>query len=67
MGERQVSVSIKEYSRLKRVGRKLRVLFGLPRAPRKKRFEDAAFGVLRKGFGKRSSVSYVVSFRKTWR
>lgn len=33
----------------------------------KKPFKDTAFGVLKNTFGKKSSVSYVATLRKSWR
>jgi len=33
----------------------------------RKKFVDAAFGILKKGFGKKLSVFYVSKMRKSWR
>ena len=56
-------ISKKDYTELMDAKRKLATL------DRKKRTRliDAAFGVLKGGFGKGSSVTYVTKLRKSWR
>lgn len=56
-----ITIPVKEYRRLLRADRRVED------AEKKRGFADAAFGVLKDGFGKGSSVSYVSKLRKSWR
>lgn len=56
-----ITIPVKEYKRLVGAGGRAEG------AEKKKRFVDAAFGILRDGFGKESSVLYVSKLRKAWR
>lgn len=56
-----ITIPVKEYKRLLRTGGKVEG------AEKKKGFADTAFGILRGGFGRESSVSYVAKLRKSWR
>lgn len=56
-----ITIPVEEYKRLLRAGRRV------GGTEKKKGFADAAFGIVRDGFGKESSVSYVAKLRKAWR
>ena len=59
----RIVISKKEYTEFMNAKRRLAML------DRKKRmrFIEAAFGALREGFGKGSSVEYVEKLRNSWR
>ena len=59
-----VTISTKEYRRL--LGTR-RTLTRLSEKKKNKSFADVAFGVLKGGFGKTSSIAYVTKLRKSWR
>lgn len=64
-----VTIPKKEYEVLRKAKEKLDMFFGFPYMVEKKKpkFTGKSFGILRKNFGKKSSVSYISKMRESWR